>query len=137
MASTMVADKAERLASMQWMRGTSRVDGRKFWIIPAGNGKGAHYATTYGCSCKGFAFRGECSHVAAAIIRDRRDNPVRVVSEATPSLEEARDELRAALARTVDPAVRHKIIDSLEPLDRALREAHKARLRRELGMGED
>lgn len=137
MASTMVVDKAERLASMRWTRGRSKVTGESFWIIPASAGVGAHWATATGCTCAGYRHRGECSHVMAVRLRDRRDNPIRVVSEAAPSLEEARDELRAALARTTDPAVRHKILDSLEPIERQMREARKARLRRELGMSDD
>jgi len=139
MANTIVQDKAQRLASdpTRWTAARRKADGREFWIVVGATG--TYYTDRSGraCTCPGWNRTKYCYHTSAAVIRERRDNQVRVVSEAAPSLEEARDELRAALARTTDPAVRHKILDSLEPIERQMREARKARLRRELGMSDD
>jgi hypothetical protein len=70
--------KAEALAEQAatWARGTSKRDGRSFWIIPASDGVGAHYATSYGCTCTGFQRRGECSHRQAVRIHEAHERDI-------------------------------------------------------------
>ena len=60
---------AERLLSMpeKWARGRSKVDGREFWVIQGSTGH-AHWTALdgSGCTCRGFYYRGACSHSLAA-----------------------------------------------------------------------
>jgi hypothetical protein len=48
-----------------WQRGTSKRTGERFWLIPASDARTAHYATSAGCTCRSFLYRGICSHVVA------------------------------------------------------------------------
>ncbi len=70
--------KAEALADQAatWARGTSKRDGRSFYVIPASDGVGAHYTTDYGCSCLGFQRRGECSHREAVRIHEAHERDI-------------------------------------------------------------
>ena len=65
---------AEQLAdeAPSWLRATSRVNGRSFYIVPSSTGGAAYYTTFYGCTCKGFLYRSVCAHVEAVKIMERR-----------------------------------------------------------------
>ena len=59
---------AEQLvsASERWLTGRSKMNGRPFFVIPGSKGV-AHWtaADGSGCTCRGFRFRGRCSHALA------------------------------------------------------------------------
>jgi hypothetical protein len=86
MTQTIVSPTASQRAAAEqllsdpgrWSRGRSKATGQPFWLIQGSKGS-AHYATSFGCTCKGFAYRGNCSHVAACRIRERAEQPVRPV----------------------------------------------------------
>jgi hypothetical protein len=74
--STATIAKAEQLAAVAhtWNRGRSKIDGSNFCVVPASDGVSAHYANLFGCTCKGYERRGDCSHVEALrIVRRQRD----------------------------------------------------------------
>jgi hypothetical protein len=74
--STATMDKARQLATQAhtWTRGRSKVDGSRFCVVPASDGTTAHYANLFGCTCLGYARRGDCSHVESLrIIRRQKD----------------------------------------------------------------
>ena len=60
----------------KWSHGRSKVSGEHFWLIQGSNGV-AHWATASGCTCRGFRFRGMCSHVLAVKLRRDRDRAAR------------------------------------------------------------
>ena len=62
-AETLLADPG------RWLHGRSKETGEQFWVIQGSKGA-AHWATNYGCTCKGFAYRGVCSHVLAVTMRE-------------------------------------------------------------------
>ena len=66
---------AEQLVSEsdRWLTGRAKADGRPFYVIPGSKGV-AHWtaADGSGCTCRGFAYRGQCSHVLAVRLRRRR-----------------------------------------------------------------
>ncbi len=64
----------------RWSLGRSKVDGRPFWLIQGSQGA-AHYATAYGCTCKGYRYRGCCSHVVAVTMREAQEAARRNPSE--------------------------------------------------------
>ena len=64
----------------RWLTGRSKVSGRPFFVIPGSKGV-AHWtaADGSGCTCRGFAYRGQCSHVLAVKARhaaERAAQPV-------------------------------------------------------------
>jgi hypothetical protein len=63
-------ERAERLAELlpHYPRGMSRVNGSRFWIIPAGSRPAAYYSSHLGCSCPGFQHRGVCAHQLACLL---------------------------------------------------------------------
>lgn len=67
MAASTTLAKAKALASTSqtWARGRSKRTGASFYVIPASDGRSAHYSTADGCTCTGFMHRGRCSHVEA------------------------------------------------------------------------
>ncbi len=57
----------EVLASApRWLKIRRKADGTKFYVIPGSKGV-AHWTATdgSGCTCKGYRYRGTCSHVLA------------------------------------------------------------------------
>ncbi len=50
----------------RWLRGRTKADGRSFFVLPGSKGH-AHWtaADGSGCTCRGFFYRGTCSHVLA------------------------------------------------------------------------
>ncbi len=56
----------------RWSRGRSKETGQSFWLIQGSAGH-AHYATASGCTCKGFFYRGSCSHQLAVKVREDRE----------------------------------------------------------------
>lgn len=77
MAQTTVTDSmtasADNLLSRRhlWVRGRRRSDSRAFYLFPSSDGRTAYYTAVSGdgCTCKGYLWRGVCSHSEAA----RRD----------------------------------------------------------------
>jgi len=77
MAQTIVPPTASQQAAAEalladpgrWSPGRSKADGQSFWVIQGSKGT-AHWATSFGCTCKGFAYRGCCSHVVAVVMRE-------------------------------------------------------------------
>ena len=60
--------EANRLAHQAhtWHTGTSKRDGRPFFVIPSRTEPSvAHWTTSYGCTCKGFRKHGDCAHAEA------------------------------------------------------------------------
>lgn len=52
-----------------WTRATRKRDGLAFVIFPSSLGRdSAYYTTETGCTCRGFASRGRCSHQLAVKI---------------------------------------------------------------------
>jgi hypothetical protein len=76
--TTATRTKAEALAEQAhtWARGTSKIDGRSFYVVPASDGVSAHYATSYGCTCRGFERRGECSHREAVRLHEAHERDI-------------------------------------------------------------
>ncbi len=58
----------------RWLTGRSKANGRRFFVIPGSEGI-AHWtaADGSGCTCRGFAYRGQCSHVLAVKLRQDRE----------------------------------------------------------------
>ncbi len=50
----------------RWLNGRSKENGRPFYVIPGSKGV-AHWtaADGSGCTCRGYQYRGQCSHVLA------------------------------------------------------------------------
>ena len=67
---------AEQLAAApkRWSRGRSKETGREFFVIPSSDGSRAHWtaADGSGCTCRGFYYRGCCSHVVAVTMAEAR-----------------------------------------------------------------
>ena len=76
---------AEQIAAEpeRWSRGRSKQTGQAFWLIQGSKGA-AHYATASGCTCKGFYYRGVCSHVVAVKVREDRERAARQTSDRYP-----------------------------------------------------
>ena len=68
-ASQQAAAAALLAAPEKWSHGRSKVDGRAFWLSQGSKGA-AHWTTAYGCTCKGFQYRGVCSHQVAVVMRE-------------------------------------------------------------------
>ena len=60
--------------SERWLAGRAKANGRPFYVIPGSKGV-AHWtaADGSGCTCRGFRFRGTCSHVVAVTMREARE----------------------------------------------------------------
>src|SRR5215216_3610612 len=62
--------KAEQLAELllTFNRGTSKVTGERFYVVPASNRMTAHWTALdgSGCTCIGYQRRGTCTHAIAA-----------------------------------------------------------------------
>ncbi len=71
-ASQQAAAEALLAAPEKWSHGRSKVDGRSFWLIQGSKGT-AHWTSSYGCTCRGFAYRGCCSHQVAVVMREARE----------------------------------------------------------------
>ena len=72
MTTATEAKVAQLVATAEtWARGRSKRDGTAFWIIPASDGRTAHWATATACTCKSFRWRGTCSHSLA--VKTRQD----------------------------------------------------------------
>ena len=80
MATGIVAPTASQQAAAEalladpgrWSPGRSKETGQRFWLIQGRAGH-AHYATAAGCTCKGFFYRGTCSHQLAVKVREDRE----------------------------------------------------------------
>jgi hypothetical protein len=69
--------KAEALAELvpTFSRGTSKVTGERFIVVPASNRMTAHWTAVdgSGCTCLGYQRRGTCTHaIAAKLVHDRQ-----------------------------------------------------------------
>jgi hypothetical protein len=69
--------KAEALADLlpTFSRGTSKVTGERFIVVPASNRLTAHWTAVdgSGCTCLGYQRRGTCTHsIAAKLVHDRQ-----------------------------------------------------------------
>ena len=77
MAAAIVAPTPSQQAAAEalladpgrWSPGRSKATGRAFWLVRGSQGR-SYFTTSYGCSCKGFAYRGCCSHVVAATMKE-------------------------------------------------------------------
>lgn len=105
--TAMVTDamrrKAEQLAeeATSWLPATSRVNGRRFFIVPNSTGSAAYYCDFNQCTCRGHQWRGICSHVEAIRSVERR----RMAEMAESAWQKENDELFAGFTRTdVEPA---------------------------------
>ncbi len=70
----------------RWLTGRSKANGRPFFVIPGSKGV-AHWtaADGSGCTCRGFAYRGQCSHVLAVKLRRERERATcRVCTQLLP-----------------------------------------------------
>ncbi len=81
MNASATALLAERLT---WVRGRRRSDSRAFYLFPSSDGRTAYYTAIdgSGCTCKGYLWRGVCSHAVAAQrdthrVRAEADRPAR------------------------------------------------------------
>ena len=80
---------AEQLVSEsdRWLTGRAKANGRPFYVIPGSKGV-AHWtaADGSGCTCRGFAYRGQCSHVLAVKLRRQRERATcRVCTQSLPA----------------------------------------------------
>jgi hypothetical protein len=94
-----------------WQRGTSKRTGEQFWLIPASDGRTAHYANASGCTCRSFSYRGICSHVVAVRALAEQTDDWSPIPEAERIAAEA---WRRELAEMPEPA-RCKGYDELYP----------------------
>lgn len=69
-----IRSRAEQLAdeASGWLPATSRVSGKRFYIVPNSTGSAAHYTNANGCTCRGWQFRGICAHSEAVKLLERR-----------------------------------------------------------------
>ncbi len=67
----------------RWSQGRSKETGERFWLIQGSKGT-AHYATAAGCTCRGFFYRGTCSHQLAVKVREDRERAARQTSDRYP-----------------------------------------------------
>ena len=56
----------------RWSPGRSKETGRAFWLVTGSQGR-SYFVTSYGCTCKGYQYRGVCSHQLAATMRDAQE----------------------------------------------------------------
>ena len=72
--------KAHDLANVLWRmnKGRSKVNGVEFYVIPASDGKSAHWTAVdaRGCTCKGHRRNGHCTHVEAVMLHNHREATV-------------------------------------------------------------
>jgi hypothetical protein len=87
-SSAMLA-KAEQLAvqASTWLRGTSRETGEHFYLVPGSKPVTAHYSSQFGCTCKSYVNRGECSHRRACQILQRQQGAAIVATVHTADVE--------------------------------------------------
>lgn len=73
MVTPSMQTKAEALAALvpTFHRGRSKRTGESFVIFPGSVPTVAHWATSYGCTCKGFDRRGTCTHSLAVSISEQ------------------------------------------------------------------
>ena len=67
-ASQQAAAEALLADAGRWSPGRSKETGRVFWLVKGSQGR-SYFTTADGCTCKGFAYRGVCSHQLAARMR--------------------------------------------------------------------
>jgi hypothetical protein len=72
--------KAAKLVDLMptFSRGTSKITGERFIVVPASNRLTAHWTAVdgSGCTCLGHQRRGTCTHsIAAKIVHDRQTQP--------------------------------------------------------------
>ena len=72
-----MARKAATLAELlpTFSRGTSKLTGQRFIVVPASNRLTAHWTAVdgSGCTCLGYQRRGTCTHaIAAKLVADRQ-----------------------------------------------------------------
>ena len=62
----------------RWSSGRSKETGQAFWLVRGSQGR-SYFVTPEGCTCPGFTYRGVCSHVIAATMKEcqaaARQNP--------------------------------------------------------------
>lgn len=95
--------RAEQMADEagSWLRATSRVNGRSFFIVPNSTGSAAYYCDFNHCTCRGNQYRGICSHVEAVRVMERR----RMAEMAEEAWQAENDALFAGFTKhEVDPA---------------------------------
>jgi len=68
-ASQQAAAEALFADPGRWSPGRSKETGRAFWLVTGSQGR-SYFVTSYGCTCKGFQYRGVCSHSLAATMRE-------------------------------------------------------------------
>jgi len=72
--------KAHDLALVLWRttKGRSKRNGREFYVVPASDGRTAHWTATdgRGCTCVGHRRNGHCTHVEAVILHNHREQVV-------------------------------------------------------------
>lgn len=64
------AARVARLQAAQplWTKGYDRQTGERVAFVPSQTAPGKyHRVTSEGCDCRGFQYRGQCSHYAAAM----------------------------------------------------------------------
>jgi hypothetical protein len=76
-----MARKAATLAELlpTFSRGTSKLTGQRFIVVPASNCLSAHWTAVdgSGCTCLGHQRRGTCTHsIAAKLVHDRQQPAV-------------------------------------------------------------
>lgn len=93
---------AEQLVfeSYTWARGRSKTSGEGFYVVPASKAGTAHYSSRFGCTCKSYRWRGECSHHLACVML-QAESDARIM-----------DKVRAA-----DAERRAKLYDVLSPVE--------------------
>jgi hypothetical protein len=77
------------------LRGHSKSDGASFVVVPASDGKTAHWTATdgSGCTCLGFDRRGTCAHAIAAQLVIERQRPTRPAEDVADHLARLQAEL--------------------------------------------
>ena len=70
-ASQQAAAEALLADPGRWSPGRSKETGRSFWLVKGSQGR-SYFCTPDGCSCRGFFYRGICSHSLAATMREAR-----------------------------------------------------------------
>ena len=113
---------------VHWSRGTSKRTGEGFWSIPGSVAGTAHYATSYGCTCKSFEVRGVCSHIEAVKLAEAlEDERLGLASEAET------DCAFAAVAADLRPPLRRRRLRLTQSAGRpdVTRAAGRARCRAE------
>jgi len=138
MAQTVSPTIADRVAAVvqtapSWTHGTRKSDGHQFWIVPGSKAGTAYYADATDCTCPAArlsAVKIPCKH-SLAIRQYLADAPAAVAL----TCDDCGAELPAhVIGGAMCPACWNRRDAVRQELARAERAAHRARLRRDLGM---